>query len=320
MTDEEATEAELPLESAGSRLTRARETAGLSRAQLAGITKIPERHLLAIEAGDFAALAARTYAVGFSRSYARAVGLDEGEIVAQVRNELAKLEPEARRSLPAFEPGDPARLPGRRLAWLAALAALLLVIGGFAVWGSHYLPGGSLPSLVPDEPSVSATSQAAAPAAASGGGAVVFTALEPELWVKFYDAAGNQLMQKQMALGETYTVPADVPGPQLWTARPQSLAITVGGQAVPKLSDVQQTMKDVPVSAAALLARTAPAAIAAAPASREAVPDVQQRQRSAPRPRIQQTPASQPTVVATPITAPVTEALADPAPAPVADR
>ncbi len=320
MTDEEAIEAELPLESAGSRLTRAREAAGISRAQLAGITKIPERHLCAIEAGDFAALAARTYAVGFSRSYARAVGLDESEIVAQVRGELAKLEPETRRSLPAFEPGDPARLPGRRLAWLAALAALVVVVGGFAVWGSHYLPGGSLPSLVSDAPPAPATSAAPAPPAMPGNGSVVFTALEPDLWVKFYDAAGNQLMQKQMALGETYTVPADMPGVQLWTARPQSLAITIGGQAVPKLSDVQQTMKDVPVSATALLARPAAGAIVSMPPSGEAAPVVQQRQRAAQRPRVQQSPAVQPTVEATPIAAPSAEALADPAPVPVADR
>ena len=62
-------------------------------------------------------------------------------------------------------------------------------------------------------------------------------------------------MQKQMALGERYVVPADAAGPQLWTGRPDALSITVGGRAVPKLAEAQTIMRDVPVSAQALLAR-----------------------------------------------------------------
>jgi cytoskeleton protein RodZ len=86
---------------------------------------------------------------------------------------------------------------------------------------------------------------------------VVFTALEPGIWVKFYNSAGQQLMQKQMALGETYTVPADATGPMIWTGRPDALQITVGGQPVPKLAETEGRIKDVPVTAAALLARGA---------------------------------------------------------------
>jgi hypothetical protein len=95
---------------------------------------------------------------------------------------------------------------------------------------------------------------------------VVFTALEAGIWVKFYDADGLQLMQKQMALGEHYAVPADAKGPQLWTGRPDALSITVGGRQVPKLAEQQTTMRDVPVSAEALLARApVPASASAAP-------------------------------------------------------
>ncbi len=57
--------AELPLDPAGVRLRRAREAAGLSRADIAARTKIAERHLASIEEGNFAALASRAYAVGF---------------------------------------------------------------------------------------------------------------------------------------------------------------------------------------------------------------------------------------------------------------
>ena len=322
MADEKMTEAELPLETAGARLARAREAAGISRAQLSGITKIPERHLIAIESGNFAALAARAYAVGFSRSYARAVKLDEAAIAAQVRAELAAHEPEVRRTLPAFEPGDPARLPNRRLAWLAALAALVVVIGGFAIWGSQYLPGGSLPSLIQDEPLVVSKPVAAVPApvATANPGPVVFTALEADVWVKFYDAAGAQLMQKQMTLGETYTIPGDMLGVQLWTARPQALAITIGGQPVAKLSEVQRTMKDVAVSAAALLARPAPGAIISSAPVTTASSSQQQRQRTALRQGGQRAAPSEPAPEASIAPAPASEAAPVPAATPPADR
>ncbi len=262
MSDESALEAELPLETVGARLLRAREAAGMSRAQLAAITKIPERHLAAIEASNFAALPARTYAVGFSRSYAKAVGLAENDIVSAVRGEIADQEPDlSRRPMPVFEPGDPARVPAARFAWLAALAALIVVLVGFAfAWRSYYLPSGTLPSILPQETQApSAPAIQPAPAAAVSG-PVVFTALAPAVWVKFYDNTGRQLMQKEMAQGETWTVPGDLPDVRVWTAHPEALGITVGGTAVPRLAETQQTVKDVSVTAVSLLARAVPGA------------------------------------------------------------
>ncbi len=253
------TVAELPLEGVGARLLRAREQKGLTRARLAAVTKIPERHLDSIEQGNFAGFPAITYAIGFSRSYARAVGLDERQIADEVRSELAALEPATpRRAAPAFEPGDPARVPSAQFAWAAGLLALVVVILGFVFWRSYYMPGGELPSILPTEaaPAVVASQ---VPAAAPASGTVVFTALEPAVWVKFYDGAGTQLLQKELAQGESYTVPAGVADVLLWTARPEALAITVGGQSVPKLADEQGMLKDIPVTAAALLARQAPA-------------------------------------------------------------
>lgn len=255
---------------------RAREAAGLSRAQLAALTKIPERHLLAIEASDFAALPAKTYAIGFSRSYAKAVGLDVNEVVAAVRAEIAENEPESpRRAAPTFEPGDPARVPGTRFAWLAALAALAVVLIGINyAWRSYYQPAGTLPSiLAPAAPASGAAPRPSAPAAVTAitTGQVVFTAQAPAVWVKFYDGTGKQLMQKEMALGETWVVPGDIPVVKIWTAHPDALGITIGGKAVAKLSEINRTIKDVPVTAAALLARPAVAA-GSAPLANTAVP------------------------------------------------
>jgi hypothetical protein len=263
---EEFEQQSLPL-GAGERLRAAREARGLTLAQVAGETRIPQRHLQTIEAGDFTALPARTYAVSFSKNYARMVGLDQDEIAAAVRAELDALEPEPRHRPSGFEPGDPARVPSRALGWISVVAVVLVLAGLFAFARTLFAPAAELPSLVEQENAEQAAeaveqrrTAAVPPATAAAGGAVVFTALEPGIWVKFYDAAGLQLMQKQMEMGERYSVPADADGPQLWTGRPDALAITVGGRPVPKLAEEQRTMRDVPVTAEALLARPEPAA------------------------------------------------------------
>ena len=315
MADELAAEAQLPLETVGSRLRRAREQAGLSVATLAADTRISQRQIEAIEAGNYAALPGRTYAVGFSRSLARAVGLDEAEIAASTRAELSDRQgDEQRRPVQSFEPGDPARVPSARLTWLALAGVVAAVIAGIMFLPSLFSPGGSLPSILASDEPVAA-SEAALALAPAAAGPVIFTALQAGVWVKFYDRAGTQLMQKELALGESYTVPTDKGDVLLWTARPDQLGITVGSQAVPKLSDVQKAMKDVPVSAAALLTRGSvagnpalPAAAAVTPVPRRSTAAPAREQRN-PTPRLEASPApaSLPSVSTTP---------ANPAPAP----
>lgn len=258
----ETTEQELPLEGAGDRLRHARERAGKSIEDVAKETRIPQRHLESIEAGSFADLPSRTYAIGFSRTYARALGQDENEILGMVRAELAQGGGNAGGPVSTFEPGDPARIPTRGLAWFSAFAALLLMVGLFAFFGDRIFPGAGPGSILPDEePAAASTSAAPAPAAnapapPAAGGAVIFTALDDDVWVRFTDAeSGDRLLETQLTKGETYTVPADAGDPRINTGRPDLLAITVGGRDVAKLADEPVTIADARVSSAALVAR-----------------------------------------------------------------
>ena len=82
MDEQQVPEKPVAPQSAGDQLRAAREAAGMSRSDVAAKTRVAERHLEAIEGNRFADLAAPTYAVGFSRAYARAVGLDENDAVA----------------------------------------------------------------------------------------------------------------------------------------------------------------------------------------------------------------------------------------------
>lgn len=248
-------------ERVGVRLRAARKDKGMSLEQVAAETRIPQRHLVTIEEGEFANLPSRTYAIGFTRTYAKTVGLDEREMVDLVRAELADSNRDAELAPAKFEPGDPARVPSSKLAWISALAAVLLLVGGFSFYRTYFAPGiGPAPLQDENAQLADATDQpqdtAAQQVAFESNGEVVFTSEMDGTWVKFYDASGERLYEAQMAAGESYTIPSDADGPQVWTGRPYALAITVGGQRVPKLSEEDEVVKDVAVTAEALLART----------------------------------------------------------------
>ncbi len=265
---------ELPLDGVGTTLLRAREAAGLKLSEIAARTRIAERHLLMIEQGKFSGMASRAYAVGFARSYARTLGLDEKAIADAVRAELAGQKPNSDRYQPSsFEPGDPARVPSPGIAWIAGLGALAAVAIFYVLWRSFYAPAMLLPEPQASEASADPLAIATAgPQAAQGP--VVFTSLAQGVWVKFYDAAGNQLMQKEMALGETYAIPAEASGPMIRTARPDELQISIGGRDVAKLSERQETISDVPVTAAALLARGSATPPVSAPIAQATFPAI----------------------------------------------
>jgi cytoskeletal protein RodZ len=283
--------AELPLEGVGARLRRAREAAGLSRTDVARQTRIAERMLAALEEGNYAALPARAYATGFARSYARTVGLDPEAIVAEVRRDLdGSPALNERPAIPTFEPGDPARIPSRRVAWIA-LAALVLVLIGLAAWRSSTEQATGLPSILPPDAPPSASPvppRKTPPAPPAPAGRVVVTAETPA-WVQL-SAGGRDLLKHEMKAGESFAIPADAVDPRLRTGRPDALGITIGGHPVPKLADRQTIVTNVSMTAAALLARSTPAPVPSA----SATPAAGATPLDHPRPHARTTPSASP--------------------------
>ena len=271
MVDAELPEPGLFPQSVGERLRVLREAAGLDLNDVGTKTRIPLRHLEAIERSDYAALPSPTYAVGFARSYARAVGADDAPLITQLREELGRKDPVARGDMP-YEPTDPARVPGRLLAWTAAALALILAIG-YWTWRSNYWGPDAVtpvPSEAPAAPTAAAitdTPPRGLPGAAPVTGEVVLTATAP-VWLRIYDASKTKLFEKEMAIGERYVVPRDADNPMILTGRPDGLKVTVGGRDVAPLGAAEKAIRDVGVSAAALAARSAavsPTAAAASP-------------------------------------------------------
>ena len=243
-------------ERAGDRLRAARTSAGMDLSDVASRTRIPLRHLQAIEAGDYSSFPSSTYCVGFVKAYARAVGQDESELSRQVRIELGQDAHGYRTELQDYDDADPARIPSRTLAWTAA-AVFLLVAAGYGVWRTQILNGPEVGQVqsVPNETSRPVIA-AASPAAISPStkGEVALTAIEP-VWVRIYDAADKVLFEKEMTKGERFVVPPDADNPQIRTGRAELIAVTINGSAVPALGPGERTVKDVGISAAALIAR-----------------------------------------------------------------
>lgn len=243
--------------SAGEQLRAAREAAGLDLADVAAQTRIPLRHLDALEHDRFDALPSPTYSVGFAKAHARVTGADEVSVAAAVRAQLDQAG-RSRSDYVAFEPADPARVPPRYLAWTAAAIAVLL-IAGYLIWRNQTLDPASAPVVAstPVEPA-EAPAQAAGPAPTADQ-RVVLTATD-RVWLRISDDANPRLFEKEMAAGERFEVPADARNPKILTGRPQSLRVTVGEREVPPLGEPDRTISGVGVSAEALLARAAPAA------------------------------------------------------------
>ena len=110
----------------GGWLRHAREARGLSVEAIASQTKIPPRHLEALERGDAVPLP-RFYQRAEVRAVARAMGVDERFAMARLEAELAPVE----LALPA--PSEEARV---RPAYAFAMVALLVIAVGLAGWGS----------------------------------------------------------------------------------------------------------------------------------------------------------------------------------------
>lgn len=269
----------------GDILRRAREAQGLSMAEVAESTRVALRQLEAIEKNDFAALPGTPYAVGFARAFARAVGADEVEIARKVREELGAVSHAERYE--AFEPVDPARIPPRSLAWVAALVAVVLAVG-YGVWRTQFFSASTDEEISALTNRTAEAAPAAAPnraAPAPATGPVVLTAID-DVWLRIYDEAGDRLFEKQMAKGESYTVPDTAKGPMILTGRPNAIAVTVGGRAIAPLGPPERTIADVPISASALLARPAGADGASAGAVSPPVAPAAASAGAAARPRV----------------------------------
>jgi cytoskeletal protein RodZ len=123
----------------GTRLREARERRGLELAEVERDTRIRARWLRALEEERFDQLPGRVYAIGFLRTYARYVGLEEQPFVDELSS---RLPPEGGREVLLAAP--PARQRRPRRPWILAAVALAVIaviaIGLIGLGGSPKRP------------------------------------------------------------------------------------------------------------------------------------------------------------------------------------
>lgn len=111
-----------PVVQLGEFLRAARERAGLTLQQVSSATKIPQRHLDAIEHGDISVVPKGPYRRGEVRAFAQAVGIDQKVALAQLDEAMPDVPAELSVSVPV-EPVEPGS------SWTAAITLLVAVAG-----------------------------------------------------------------------------------------------------------------------------------------------------------------------------------------------
>jgi cytoskeleton protein RodZ len=120
----------------GDRLRREREMRGITLEEITESTKISRRHLEALEGEHFDQLPGGVFNKGFVRAYARFLGIDEDQAVADYAA-ASNEQPEPEDKFPLEIHEEPKRnLNPRRshLPLVFAIAALVGVLVGYAFW------------------------------------------------------------------------------------------------------------------------------------------------------------------------------------------
>ena len=130
------------MESFGARLKQEREKRGVTLDDIALSTKIGKRFLSALEEEHFEQLPGGIFSKGFVRAYARHLGIDEEQAIADYLSAIAAGSPdqapqndlpiEVAEQLEDRESDGAAPLPWSLFAGLLLIAAL-----GLALWGFH---------------------------------------------------------------------------------------------------------------------------------------------------------------------------------------
>lgn len=280
--------------SVGALLAETRSATGRELVEFSRETRVPLRHLMAIEADDHRTLPALPYALGFVKSYARCLGLNSEAVAAQFRSETS-ITPHVPTPL-IMEPLAESRLPSRGLAW-GSVALLVVLIGALGLYGAGVFDPAPVPvetaapetavadiaanpanaalapqpSTAPVDPALAAPLPAnpaagnlpVPPAAAAAptiplSGPVVLVAQE-DVWLKIYDrVTGRRAFMGVLSAGQRFAVPADGPPLTMRAGRAGVVQVQVAGVVLPSLGGSVSTIDGVVLTAPALAARFAP--------------------------------------------------------------
>ena len=106
----------------GRYLAQQRELRGVSRSDVANVTKIPLNLLVALEGGDVERLPERIFVLNYIRAYAQVIGMESQEAVLR----FEEIDRTVRTERDAAAANQAKRRP--RIAWPVILIAAILVV------------------------------------------------------------------------------------------------------------------------------------------------------------------------------------------------
>jgi len=245
---------------AGDRLREARAKMSLSLKQAAEQTRIRADYLEALETMDARGLPARTYAIGYLRTYASFLSLDPAGVVEQFKREV---DTETGRAEPTtvVQTRKPIKLP----RGLVGAMIILTALAGVAWWYSQQVGTGGILGNPPSPPDaapewarpgfdVAATAPSldeiwtGLPLGEAGlaSGTVVMRALTPT-WIEVQDASGRILFARELQTGEIYR--ALEPGLTVSATDAGAVQLERDGEIVGTLGEVGTPVEDLPVLA-----------------------------------------------------------------------
>lgn len=129
----------------GEALKARREALGYALPDLAANLRIRLNFLEAIEEGRWSDLPGHAYSTGFLRSYAQIVGLDPTAVLLRFKQDAAGHEPSPELYFP--EPVSESRVPGGAILLVAALLAVGVYGGWYALSAANRSVGDVVPAL-----------------------------------------------------------------------------------------------------------------------------------------------------------------------------
>ena len=175
--------------SVGTALQAARQQTGKSLPEVAGLLRIRQPFLLALEEGRHKDLPGITYAVGFLRSYAEFLGLDGEEMVRRFRIE-ASGNMAARTELIFPSPVSEGRIPGGAVLFVGLMVAGL-AYGGWYLLSSRDASVAEMVPALPDRLTSVLNKQAAIGSQSNLHAPVETTLAKPDAAAKGADAAAK---------------------------------------------------------------------------------------------------------------------------------
>lgn len=247
--------------SAGEKLRDARARLGLTLDSAAARTRIRRDYLEALETMDPRGLPSRAYCIGYLRTYAQFLELDESAIVEQFKHEA---DTQTGRAIPTA-PKEKREIKLPRGAFGAVL--ILAGVAGVAWWYANTASGegafADVPpppdaeiSLMDDDTVLTGANRWSVddvwrdlPAPGTTVEEVVLRASEPT-WVEVRDGSGRLLFSRELGAGERYRALSE-DGLTVTAADAGLIEIFVAGESMGLLGEPGTPVDERPVHAAA---------------------------------------------------------------------